>query len=582
MRTLIEMKTSYYYLLLIIIILVVLLIMLIMLIVYHVKEKKNLVTMRNQSNSVRVFVIDYKRRSVRYFNRSNLKKQKVISFQKFLNQFPLEEQTKIQKWIEDLSAGKEEVPMYMECDVIINKDKKSFFSFLQVQKRDKKTQIIHLESYLMKYLVAKGHFVRKSRQMSLNNSQLQNLYNGIKRKNKGACFAIKLFHSHIQGEVNKKVDNLLVTQLKNNLINFLNSNRYIVQIDSSLLVIYDFKIDSRRDMMQLAHSLSKVIHKYIDINSFRENYDFSIGICEFSYGDGFLKNVLGKANAAAIVAHSKEGNNDITMYAPELQLEKTNEEAFEIEIQNIINNKEIDYLFRPIVNSKQQTIYGYFCNFQSLNQFFPNMRDIKEYAYRLNQGKDLFSLITKNIIPKFISERDGESIRLFYRITVSEMEYVLKSFAHINGIKESKIVLVLEDEDLFYWHMDVQQLKEYADSYQKRGIELALCIKDKDLILPQEMLCLFDEFIFDEKLTRGLKHDNRLRLTIHGLYERLEVLHRPIIATDMNSWNGVELMIKTGISYVSSDMISPWDEMLLPVDKKKMVKLKSLAGSSKN
>ena len=70
-----------------------------------------------------------------------------------------------------------------------------------------------------------------------------------------------------------------------------------------------------------------------------------------------------------------------------------------------------------------------------------------------------------------------------------------------------------------------------------------------------------------------IKKNNRVRLSIHTLIEALLKYNQPIIATDLEGMQAVELIIKSGVSIVSSEAISPSNDMLLPVEKKKMQKL---------
>ena len=74
-----------------------------------------------------------------------------------------------------------------------------------------------------------------------------------------------------------------------------------------------------------------------------------------------------------------------------------------------------------------------------------------------------------------------------------------------------------------------------------------------------------------------VKHNNRIRLSLYALIESLLKYNRPIIATDLEGWQAVELIIKSGISYISSDVVAPSNDMLLPVDRKKMEKLVQMA-----
>ena len=73
-----------------------------------------------------------------------------------------------------------------------------------------------------------------------------------------------------------------------------------------------------------------------------------------------------------------------------------------------------------------------------------------------------------------------------------------------------------------------------------------------------------------------LKKNNFSRLSLRSLIESLLKYKQPIIATGLEGWQSVELMIKSGVTLVSSEAISPSSEMILPVDKKKIKKLADL------
>ena len=70
-----------------------------------------------------------------------------------------------------------------------------------------------------------------------------------------------------------------------------------------------------------------------------------------------------------------------------------------------------------------------------------------------------------------------------------------------------------------------------------------------------------------------IRKNNRIRLSIHSLIESLLKYHRPIIATDLEGWQAIELIIKSGVNIVSSEIISSSNDMLLPIEKKKIDKL---------
>ena len=112
-------------------------------------------------NTTRIICIDAKNNKVRYFNKSNIEHQVVCTLEEFLNNFPTEEKVRFEKWIDELLSTKKNVSDYLEVDVIFEREKKSYYSFIQLQKIDKKKKIIHLESYVMKYLDVKNKTDKK-------------------------------------------------------------------------------------------------------------------------------------------------------------------------------------------------------------------------------------------------------------------------------------------------------------------------------------------------------------------------------------------------------------------------------------
>ena len=118
----------------------------------NVSHTKYVHKISDSSNSLRVFIIDSKNDQVRYFNRSRLEKKKTSTITEFYNQFPANEREKIVSWIGNLLDNTPDTPQYLEINVLINYNKKSFFSLLQVEKVDRVNGVIYLESYLLKYM----------------------------------------------------------------------------------------------------------------------------------------------------------------------------------------------------------------------------------------------------------------------------------------------------------------------------------------------------------------------------------------------------------------------------------------------
>ena len=92
---------------------------------------------KEQANSVRIYIIDVKNNVVRFFNRSNIREQRTISVTDFYNQFPNFEREKLIEWIAALIDGSKNAADYFEIDVFTSKYKTHYLSVLLVLEVDR-------------------------------------------------------------------------------------------------------------------------------------------------------------------------------------------------------------------------------------------------------------------------------------------------------------------------------------------------------------------------------------------------------------------------------------------------------------
>ena len=117
------------------VILVVLLALIISFVFFFIQNQREAVYKTNRddkANSVRVFVIDYPKQSVTYFNVITLRETRQMPLQDFYAQFAAEEQVGLIDWISHLLEPNSGVANYREIDVTVDKNKKRYFSMLQV------------------------------------------------------------------------------------------------------------------------------------------------------------------------------------------------------------------------------------------------------------------------------------------------------------------------------------------------------------------------------------------------------------------------------------------------------------------
>ena len=184
------------------------------------------------------------------------------------------------------------------------------------------------------------------------------------------------------------------------------------------------------------------------------------------------------------------------------------------------------------------------------------------------------------IIETFFNERpdisEKNDLRIFINLSLVDSENVLAILPQIPHIKDIHVVLVFDEIEINDNSDSILELTHFFNMYHKWGFELALLFKDKYFHLDSNFYKNFDFFEIDARIAEGIKKNQRTRLNIHGLVEQILHYKKPIIATDVKDKQSIELIIKSGITYVSADDICGTNDNLLPIEKKKMDKLVEL------
>ena len=103
---------------------------------------------------MRIYVIDIPNNLVTYFNVSSPGNAHKESIEDFYRHFPSSEQKKVMNWINTLADNGTDASDFLETDVNDPADKKQYFSMLQAESVDTKRKILHVQSYLFKYMAS--------------------------------------------------------------------------------------------------------------------------------------------------------------------------------------------------------------------------------------------------------------------------------------------------------------------------------------------------------------------------------------------------------------------------------------------
>ena len=537
----------------------------------------------DESNSTRIYIINIKKNVVTFFNRSNMKEKRTMEMMNFYAHFHPNDTEKLKNWILQISIDPKQVDQYIEADVMINKTKKTYYSILKLIKYNREQGLIHLESHLLRFITPNNASNKQKNKRSVpmgmvKRSVIENMI-AHNRSLRGFTFAIRFFYIRQKILSNDKIEKYMVATLKNVVYPYASNTktpRQILDVADNELIIFDLRVGSRDDAVTFATSIEHSLRKTIEVNGFAGSVNFAIGIIENSQYYQDFETIVTKAQEACITA--QQNGQSILLYQKSvnqmLELNKYSEE-----VDKLMRPGNLRFLYRPIVDVSRKRILGYFSYVKGYNTPFSSYAEMSKYASKVGKNRELFARVIKTIIPKFDNEKSNESLRLFLTASLVDVDHMFEILPQTITNSKLRLVLLFEEKEI---NENGNQL-ELIDSTMKKlhgmKYELALLMKDRNLLLAPDFYNNFDYFVAGASMIGEIKKDNRIRLSIHTLIEQLLKYHKPIIATDLDGWQAIELIIKSGITNVSSDMISPSNDMLLPVDKKKMEKLVQMDGS---
>ena len=549
--------------------------LIITLVLSYGKDYKYIERLKTESTTLRIFIVDMKNNSVIWFNRSDLKNKHRIDLSTFYSHFHANDVDKIKNWIFSICTDYKSADKYVEADVLVNHGRTTYFSLLKLLKYDPNEGFIHLESFVLKYITPNNVPNKKKKSILtgvVKRSTMESLI--VKEKSlKGFTYAIRFYYIRQKVLSNDKIERYMIMTLKNVIYPYSSNprvSRQIIDTGENELLLFDLRIASRDEAMVLATSIAHSIKKCIGVNGFSDSINFSIGVVENAQYYQDLDSMILKAQEACMSA--QHHGQEILLYqkqaAPLVEIDRYREE-----VENLMQPNSIRYLFRPIFDVTKRCTIGYFEYVKAYNTPFTSFAEMSKYASKVNMSKEFFAMIARYVIPKFASEKQEDYWRLFMLVSLQDIDHMSEILNQIPQSREIHLVLVFNEQEINENSSDLEILNDSLKSLRKDGFELAMLMKDKNLLLDSSVYYNFDYFVAGSMMIGEIRKNNRIRLSIHSLIESLLKYHRPIIATDLEGWQAIELIIKSGVSIVSSETISSSNDMLLPLDKKKVDKL---------
>ena len=538
------------------------------------QDRKITTTMQESINTVRVFVVDFGNDRATYFNKRDFGKRQSGTLDIFFRQFELNAATEIEQWLENLLADKKNTPTWFEADVNIERKKATFFSLLQVIHINREKEIIYLESHLLQYLTPKNQINKKMSQKARHPYSLEefdHLFHRAKRKNRGLLMLIRFYKIHRRKESEPDIEKLLLTQLKDRVTLFLTASRVLIEISNMEVAVFDLRSSDFQIARQIARSLREYLNRYIDINGI-SGYGFTIGVVSAS-DFGECVDLIDTTREMAIAA--EKNPEQIAYYdrlRPMINLDNT---FFRKELDLVIKDKRLYVSFRPIVDARSGDVYGYFSYIEPSQSIFNNFNEIKEFALKTERERELFSVMSRNILTKFFNQRTSDKHYLFLNVLISDFQAISNSLSRMNHADNIPLVLLFDEEDVSMSALSSDVTIEKLTKIKNYGFDLGLTISNTELTMPAALYGTFDYFVVDEKNVKNIKKDQRKLNFLLSTLGKLLKYNKEIIVTDLPGWSEIEYMVRSGINLVSAEEIAKKNSMVVPLEIKKITKVNS-------
>ena len=533
---------------------------------YFLHKKK---PVRNTTFGIEV---DLKSNRVVYFDRSDFSRHRTISLQSFFDLLHNKDTLRLKLWLESIRRNFDFCDKYIETE-LVNKNPEGYFLLLRALSFNEENQIVYIEGHELSSMNSSQGRKRNSNEdyADVKKGQIESVYNTLKNK-MGYVFSIKFFYKNNEVIHDAVVEKSVLYRLKNEIYAFASESksRYVFDEYDEQIYLFDFKIENDEQAKKIAEEIYKDIQIFLKIKSFYSTHGVSIGGVNLTLLDNISESIE-KANQASESARINE--------IPILISNGTSESLQTFDksvVDKIFSNDCLRLLYRPIININTEQIIGYFSNVRCLETNFENYFDIAKYVNKVDRNKELLAKVIQQFVSKFYFERPSNKTRLFIQISLVDLDHLSMVLSNISHSQEANLVLMFEESEVNANAFSIDLLSTQLNELTSLGYEIALLLKDENTLLENEFYRVFNYFVIGSAMASKIRDSSRVRLSNKFLIESLLQYKRPIIINDLDGWSSIDLFVKSGCTFLSSDDISPSSEMILPIEKTKIARLRKI------
>lgn len=535
---------------------------------------------KKEANTIVVYVVDFKNSSVLFFNRSAIHVKNKITLSQFYLRFNSTDVEKLKEWLYAICVENRTVDDFIEVDMVTSKSKNNYYSLLKKLKYDQSTGYLHLESHLMKYTSPTNVGSHKTKGVESGHVTQETMKEMVEKQKSlsGYTFCIRFFYIRNQIVSDDKIDKVIAASLKNVIYRFCvktKTPRQIVDETNSEIILFDLTLNDKEKALKLVANISHELRKKISIAGYNDTVGFAIGVVDNAQYYQDYSTMIRTSQQACIYAQQHELASYFYTRSNKLILSETGK--YSQEITRLLKPGVLKYSFRAIVDASSGNTIGFFNYVNEPISPFKNFMEMSKYSAKVHRNKEFFAFVCKNVMATYTSERLNNNDPLFMHVSLSDIDFMYEIVSQQIAINNCPLVLVFSERDFDEEESGSVGVYELVAKLRKLKVRFALDMHDQNLLLEPQIYTYFDYFIVGSSMVKEIRKSKFVRLSIHTLVEQLLKYKKPIIATDTEGWQSIELIVNSGITLLSSETIAPSNAMIRPLDKKVVEKLKSIA-----
>lgn len=548
-------------------------------------------------NAESAIVIDLENKKVRLINFKKLDNTVMMEYSDFLQNFYEEDIKKFDKRAKNLATGQiladseDTVKLFSFCTC--SKTKKDFLKYTYrlmfcCTKINKEKKTLYLNTHFLYNLPIKDKKIFNKNSLGIysikeiNQMYIQNTFRY------GVMFFVKLYKkNNLPSSFNEyEIRYMLLNALCKKFKKLRTHSYYYVFSDNDPLELIAIRCKSNEIGIN-ARNISTVgkitnyikrqivyIEYLLEVKGFAGFYDYVITASQISKLDkDFTKSVDMLDKLASI---AKEDKLKYLVYKDEFGSSQNIEDSYKAELAKIIRLNLLTVNFLPIYRIANVRVMnpGYIALVEPKQSLFKNMEEVKKVAIKYEQVKDLTSLIVRDVVPVFNDEKENLTAKLGLLLSVSQLEFMVRSFPHMNGTDDLNLILVLNNDDLVFLENEKESENLKATFYNQidvlkaRGYEIYLKIEVGNYILREKTYQMFDGYFVVSNLPSTIKLQSRSVQDSYALYNKMLKLGKPVVSYRAQSWQEIELLVKRGVYSFATEILSEPSSVLLPIKKK--------------